>query len=156
MCHISLHREVLRGQTLIYTEWVHLSHSWTGLRFLLYHSDLLINPAANFLSRSHPLQPLPSHLPGSLLQQSVQSHRSCVLYEGGMECVEQSTWVCATWAKSAKPVPLKAVTLTDCCLCFCLPKWHIFIGRLILFIFKVLAWLFIRRKKNQSMKKHLQ
>lgn len=61
--------------------------SWPGLSYLLYHTDLLINPAANFLSTSHPLQPLPSHLPGSLLHQSVQSHHSCVLCEGAIECV---------------------------------------------------------------------
>lgn len=35
-------------------------------------------------------------------------------------------------AKSAKAVPVKAVTLADCSLGFWLPKWHIFIGRVML------------------------
>lgn len=51
---------------------------------------------------------------------------------------EQSTWVCATLGKSAKPVPLKAVTLADCSV-FLLAKVAYFYWQTDTFIFKALA-----------------
>lgn len=51
---------------------------------------------------------------------------------------EQSTWVSATLAKSAKPVPQKAVTLSDCSV-FLLAKVAYFYWQTETFIFKVLV-----------------
>lgn len=63
---------------------------------------------------------------------------------------EQSTWVRATSAKSAKAAPLKAVTLADCSLCFFAAKVPYFYWQTDTFIFEVLAKLFMRKKKSKQ------
>lgn len=127
------------------------SLSWLGLYHVLYYTDLLINLTANFLSPLPPLQPLPLQLQVPVMPLCSITSLLCIVWERDSVC-EQNTWVSATLAKSAKPVPQKAVTLSDCSLCFCLPKWYIFLGRLKLLYLK--CW--SNMKQNLNMKKYLQ